>query len=77
MYWVRISSSRWHAGRLYRINVHMFNASSSVYPGGKTHRAITLNLYWCNAKIEPKLHWVRVDGGKNEKGNSEPCTEEA
>ncbi len=75
-HWVLISSGCWHAGRLYRINVHMFNASSPVYPGGKTHSAIILNLYWYNAKIEPKLHgWEEKKRGRN-KNETESCTEE-
>ncbi len=55
-HWVLISSGCWHAGRLYRINVHMLKASSPVYTGGKTHSVIIPNLYWYNAKIEPKLY---------------------
>ncbi len=69
MHWVLISSGCWHAGRLYRINVHMLNASSPVYPGGKTHSAIIPNVYWYNAKIEPKLYGWEEKKRKKHKWN--------
>lgn len=66
-HWVLISSGCWHAGRLYQINVHMLNASSPVYPGGKTHSAIIPN--WYNAKIEPKLYGWEEKKRKKQIGN--------